>query len=552
MKKRTSGIISSALTLALTLVCVSITSVSAATETVATTLFEETFNSNSYASTTTYEGKTGAWTEEDKYNNGLGVNQDGGDGKIYSNQSSGGARVFTFDSEYSGAMVLKVTADIITGASTNASKSRLDVFSDAGRITVCRLEGGHIYANTLGDTAAYNTGATYEYQHRHTVTAIIDEANEIFTLSIHDDTDDTDVLTNYVVPNYKHDKGNWAKMTSGFKGIYYYSYRNGGGGAESLFNIKVEKLEEVEVVDPNLLFEETFETSPSNGTHTYNDKAMTWTVPTGAAWNHDGDNGTAGRILCANNGSTGYSGLEWKFTFDEGYSDTMLLKVTAELDAGTTASSNNCRLDVWSDNNSAGTVARLTLCSFEGGKIYANCMGADAARDTGATYTAGHRYIITGMIDEAAQTFKLSVYDKTGDEAVLTDYNVVPYKHSKSNWAAMTSGLNGVCFVASRNTTPVYALYNIKVEKLPVPTKSGVTAVEVESSDTVHLAAYEFTVSPVDDSAYDTVRVTVNGETQTRSIPVISGSDVTFGVLLASYTYTVQELEAMEIDIDFE
>ena len=208
-------------------------------------LFKETFSSNSYDQTTTYNGKTGAWSNADPSSSGvtLDVNQNDGEGKIYSKQSSGAAKVFTFDEKYDGAMLLKVTADILTGKSTNGSESRIDIFSDNDqRMTICRFIGGTIYANTMGSEAAYSTGATYQYEHRHTVTAIIDEENETFRLSVHDDTADTDVLTDYLVPNYKHNKNNWLKMTSGFKGIYYYSYRNSSGTAESLYSISVTRI----------------------------------------------------------------------------------------------------------------------------------------------------------------------------------------------------------------------------------------------------------------------------------------------------------------------
>ena len=239
----------------------------------------------------------------------------------------------------------------------------------------------------------------------------------------------------------------------------------------------------VSAVDDNTLFYEAFDTSPGSGATTYDDKAMTWTVPAGASWNHDGDDGTAGRILCAN----GNYDQEWKFAFDEGYTGAMLLKVTAELDAGAVADNCKGRIDIWSDNDPNGNVQRLTLCYFEGGRIYANCMNADEAHDTGVAYTVGHRYIVTGVIDEAARSFKLSVYDKTDDAAVLTDYNVVPYKHSKTNWAEMTSGFKGAAFIASRpsGVKPVYALYNIKVENVPTAwtvTESNVTLTDADGA----------------------------------------------------------------------
>ena len=280
------------------------------------------------------------------------------------------------------------------------------------------------------------------------------------------------------------------------------------------------------------LFYEAFDTSGYKSITEYNGKTGKWELPTGAAWNHDGDGGTAGRIICGNNGTIGYKGLEWKFTFDESYRGTMRLKVTAELDAGTTADNNECRVDVFSDNVD-GNGQKITLCHFAGGKIYANSISTDDP-STGATYTPEHRYIVTGIIDEAEKSFKLSVYDKTAEADVLTDYSV-PYDHTKSNWVEMTSGFKGICFVASRNTKPVYALYNVKVEKLPIDWTIYREAVTLRDSDgnlqswdnvTNELKTVEIDFeNPMDESTLTANNVYIEDEATGDKVPYTGSYD---------------------------
>ena len=632
--------------------CVSHTAVSVSAAETTTVLFEETFSSNSYASTTSYEGKTGAWTEEDKTNNGLAVNQDGGEGKIYPNQSSGGARVFRFDEEYQGAMLLKVTADILTGASTNSSASRLDVFSEGGRITVCRFVGGTIYANTMGNEAAYSTGATYQYEHRHTVTAIIDEANETFTLSVHDDDAGTDVLKDYSVPNYKHNKTNWAKMTSGFKGVYFYSTRTGGGRAESLYSIKVEQIHapwsvtsdnitltdalgavqnDWSSVNKNLqsvtidfgtamdastltsnsvyiensttaakvsytgnysdnvytmtlnenldaskvykiviatsvktatgagndeqksfsfttaasstsavLFEETFSSNSYASTTSYEGKTGAWTevekTGNGLGVNQDGGEGK----IYANQSSGGAK----VFTFDEEYEAAMRIKVTADIKTGASTNSSASRLDIFSDDG------RITVCRFIGGTIYANTMGSEAAYSTGATYQYEHRHTVTAIIDEAKETFTLSIHDDTADTDVLKDYIVPNYKHSKSNWEKMTSGFKGVYYYSTRTGGgAAESLYSIKVEELPTPwtvTSGNITFTDKSDivQDDLGCVNVNLGTIAVDfGKAMDTSTLTANNVYIEK---VSSGEKVSYTGNYNNNVYTLSEISSLE------
>ena len=73
--------------------------------------------------------------------------------------------------------------------------------------------------------------------------------------------------------------------------------------------------------------------------------------------------------------------------------EKMRLKVTADFIAGVADANNTMRIDVVGLNETytANDDGRLTLCYLTNGKIYANCMGATAARETGATYTEGQK-----------------------------------------------------------------------------------------------------------------------------------------------------------------
>ncbi|MCR4718517.1 MAG: hypothetical protein K5768_02690, partial [Firmicutes bacterium] len=393
MKKR-SRILSFMLACIFAIGCTSfaVTSVLAEEE---TTLFYESFDLATYSSTTEYNGKAGAWTVT-----GTNAAHDAANGTIYiSNSSTSAQWQFDFTEQYEGAMKLKVTAEILTGYTGADSMMSIHLMSNDHNnvLGLCTFDGGNIYANALDSnsaTAAYNTGASYELQHLYTVTGIIDQENESFLLSVYDNTADSAVLTDFNVP-YKHKKENYAKMTSGFQTVRVNAKRVKNQKGYELKDFSVKQI----ISDPpvsDYLFNEGFESSGYASTTVYNGKAGAWTL-TGSGHGYDSD--TSIYVQNGNNNAT------WQFDFTEQYEGAMKLEAVAEIEAGSTESGLRMRIDLMSD---AGV---LGLCTFEGGTIYANVLDANAATaeyNTGASYVSGHIYTVTGIIDEAKESFLLS------------------------------------------------------------------------------------------------------------------------------------------------
>ena len=205
-------------------------------------LFEESFESSDFASQTSNSGKAGAWTVT-----GTQPAYDATAKTIYVRNASNawGQWDFNFTDEYEGVKKLKVEADILGGAAE--STLTITAFSDTGWLPLFTIAGGNVYANATNATegaksdGAYNTGISCTSGNQYTITGTIDEANEIFVLSVYDKTNSVVLLENQSFP-FKSAHDSYAKMTSGFKGVRVRAERASGKKSFEVYNISVKEL----------------------------------------------------------------------------------------------------------------------------------------------------------------------------------------------------------------------------------------------------------------------------------------------------------------------
>ena len=519
------------------------------------TLFDETFEAG-YGRNTRYNGKYGKWSiPETFFQKGSGEASE-----IHVLKGYEANVDFALNKPYTDKMLLKVSADVVAGVVDSKSENsmRIDVVglseghenNDDGRISLCYLANGKIYANCVGPTDSRDTGAKYTEKQKLTFEGIIDEANKTITLSVYDKDTGKAILKNYNVTPYKHTKSNYYELTHGFTGIRFQSKRaSDAGEAFELYDLSV-----MTAVDPfNVtLLEETFEAGYETKT-SYSEKAGAWNVSQGDGltfWQKESQ-------IYPNKGKSGNA----DFAFVEPYSEAMVLKVSADISAGVISANDFLQIDVVGLNTeyTANDDGRISVCHMVNGKIYANCISATDSRDTGATYTAGQRMTVEAVIDEANKTFTLSVYDKATGNAILKDYNVTPYKHTKSNYYELTHGFTGIRFRGGRasNANLAYTLYDISVKA------KGAVVPEGTFADVAGVTVNDAAVSELSQiSTGDKLNVTVDytnstGEDKTLYMMVACFDENDY---LTSFSYVTKnvagsvradaiEIESKELDV---